>query len=104
MVKRLDMTRPRMRLTEGKDPTAAIERLYGSRQLDKGNGLVSVDRNGVLKGSPTGFKSSGPTHCEPQDRESRPAPGSGGKVRGWVYGGGDATKQANFDHSKRGRR
>ena len=38
MVKRLDMTRPRMRLTEGKDPTAAIERLYGSRQLDKATG------------------------------------------------------------------
>ena len=104
MVRRANMTPPRVRLTGGANPTAAIERLYGASQLDRGNSLVSVGRDGVLRGSPTGLgKAVGP--YAPQSPEDRRGAGYSNDVpRGWLRGG-DGTKQANFDHSpKRGGR
>jgi hypothetical protein len=99
------MTRPRMRLEQGTDPSAAIERLYGASQLDRGDGLVHVNRKGEIVGRPTGFTGTGPAYQKPQFAEDQHGPGYANDTpRSWVHGG-DATSRPGFDHSKpRGRR
>lgn len=99
------MTRPRMRLTEGTDPSAAIERLYGAGQLDRGGGLVRVNRKGELCGGPKGFTGTARAYQAPQFAEDGHGPSYRSDTpRSWVHGG-DATSRPGFDHSaRRGKR
>lgn len=75
MVRRVNMTRPRMRLEQGSDPSAAVERLYRASQLDRGDGLVHVNRRGEIIGSPTGFTGAGPAYQKPQFSADQHGPG-----------------------------
>lgn len=106
MVRRVNMTRPRMRLEQGSDPSAAVERLYRASQLDRGDGLVHVNRRGEIIGSPTGFTGAGPAYQKPQFSADQHGPRYlNSTPRSWIHGNGDATTRPGFDHSRpRGKR
>src|SRR5215469_711482 len=52
-VHRVNSTRPRVRLAEGKDPSGPLRRLY-----DNGEGNVKLTRDGELVGRPTASRAS----------------------------------------------
>jgi hypothetical protein len=83
--------RPRVRLREGADPTAAIDRLYRAQQLDKPTNSVRLMRSGEMVGTPVGLPDRGePKNPERnQFPEDKHGPGYDDDVRGWARDGGD---------------
>jgi hypothetical protein len=100
MVRRIDMTRPRYRLPEGTDPSAAIDAIYGAQQLDRGRGLVRVNKHGELVGGPTGFDGkAGHNYQQNQDPVDRHDPNYDNDTgRAWRHAGGE--NRPNFDRNQ----
>jgi len=92
----MNMTRPRIRLAEGKDPTAAIDRIYGASQLDFPKGNVRVNRDGEMVGGPVGFTDIGPDYQKPQDPIDRHGKSYDSDTgHEWQHDGGD--RRPDFD-------
>jgi hypothetical protein len=98
MTPRLNYTRPRIRLEEGKDPSALIDQLYKSMQGDRTN--ISVNENGELVGGPTGFSGQERRDLQkPQDPIDQHGPGYNPDTgHEWEHSGGDT--RPDFDHYK----
>ena len=97
MVRRMNMTRPRVRLAEGKDPTAAINRIYGASQLDFPKGNVRVNRDGEMVGGPVGFdgRTAGQKNQFPEDRHGKSYDND---TSGWQHGGDASESRPGFDN------
>jgi hypothetical protein len=100
MTKRLDSTRTRIRLEPGAAPHGPLDRLYGAHHYrDRPKGSVRVGRDGVIKGSPTGFVGEANEHQKPQFEEDRHGRGYNPDTgHGWPHDAGDSRPSFDRGH------